>query len=223
MDKLRFNKSVFALVILALCFACNQAVPTSSETVKKDSTNVVEQKEVFPVWQDSIADNTKGIIGVFEVPEILSLCKLDSAPMQDVSKKIIKNFSLLEKDLQEIGCKLGPYQGIIYYNNDPANFKFECFLCIKNTPSKKPKYSQPVILESSKMLIYNYYGPYENIASIYPEIKQYSVENKFVQIGQMRELYPISQSAENDPNKRLTRIMVPVVRVVKKSIERQKQ
>jgi effector-binding domain-containing protein len=209
-------KSLTALLFLATFLACNNNDRAKSEAEKRDSIASLSDKEILPAWEDSLAREEQGVVGVFEVPEMLSLCKMDSAKMKDVSARIRQNFSLIAVDMSETDTRVDKYQGIIYYNNDPENFKFECFTLINKIPVKKPKHSQVVVLESSKMLVYNYYGPYENTFKAYEEIKKYCQEKKLVQIGQMRELYPLSQVDETDQEKWLTRIMVPVIRNTKK-------
>ncbi|MES2679054.1 MAG: GyrI-like domain-containing protein [Bacteroidota bacterium] len=209
-------KVLTSLFLLSLFLACNNKDHAKSEQEKTDSIASLSNKEVLPAWEDSLASEEEGIAGVFEVPEMLSLCKMDSANMKDVSARIRQNFALIAKDMTETDTRVDKYQGIIYYNNDPQNFKFECFTLINKIPVKKPKHSQVVVLESSKMLVYNYYGPYENTFKAYEEIKKYCQEKKLVQIGQMREFYPLSQVDETDQQKWLTRIMVPVIRNMKK-------
>lgn len=206
---------------IALMFAACSDAPKDTGPDAADTLNPpVVEKEVYPAWNDSVAPGTAGIAGVFEMPEVLSLCKLDSAEKTGVSKKLSQNFSILEKDLNEIKSEVDGAQGIIYYNNDPENFKFECFLPLKRIPAKKPRHSQVVVLESCKMLVYNYYGPFENTYKAYAELKDYLSANKWVQIGPAREIYPLTQSDEKDQSKWLTRIMLPVVKEQKKEEEK---
>ncbi len=208
---------VAASVVFLLQFSsCSTDSQKKGSGEKADTINVREARLTFPAWQDSSAIDDEGIVGIFEVPEMLSLCIMDSTGMKDVASRVKHNFALLNNDLTATGVGIEKYQGIIYYNNDPKNFKFECFTLIDKMPVKKPAHSQVVVLESARMLVYNYYGPYQNTFNAYEEIKKYCEKEKLVQTGQLREMYPISQVSETDPEKWLTRIMMPVASIEKK-------
>lgn len=154
--------------------------------------------------------NEKGIAGVYDVPELLTLCKLDSAPVKDVGNKIKEAFAALESDLKETGAETAGPQGIVYYNNSPENFKFECILLIKKMPARVPVKSRIVMLEADKMLLYNYYGAYESTFEAYGDIRKYCDEHHLQQSGPMREFYSADEANEKDVSKWLTRIMLPV-------------
>lgn len=158
----------------------------------------------------TVYPNEKGIAGVYDVPELLTLCRLDSAPVKDVSAKIKDGFAALDNDLKATGAEVNGPQGIIYYNNSPDNFKFECVLLIKRMPAKTPTQTKVVVLEADKMLLYNYYGAYENTFSAYGEIRKYCDDHNLKQSGPMREFYSADGQNETDVSKWLTRIMVPV-------------
>jgi effector-binding domain-containing protein len=152
----------------------------------------------------------RGVAGIYDVPELLTLCKLDSVPVKEMAQRIRDNFSALEKDLEETGAEVNGPQGIIYYNNSPDNFKFECVWLIKQMPAKNPQHSTVVALEADKMLLYNYYGSYESTFSAYDVIRKYFEEHNLEQSGPMREFYSTDVLDEKDSSKWLTRIMVPV-------------
>lgn len=199
---------LFQLIILVIClggFACRN--------VEKESA---EEKHI----QDSVAFYTKnlltdfpgepGIVGLFDVPEMLALCRMDSAPVKDISSKIKESFAALDEDLKLSGSELNGPQGIIYYNNNPENFIFECVLLIKKIPAKTPEQSKVTMLEADKMVLFNYYGPYENTYTAYSEIKTYCDAHNLKQSGPMREFYASDALTEPDSSKWLTRILVPV-------------
>lgn len=205
MFNIKFTILIF--VLLAGFSSCSsepkEEVPEKkSEAVKIDA----------PLFDINAVDHTPGIAGVFEVPEMWSLCKLDSAKMADVGAKVISGFAVLEQEMIATGAELNGPQGIIYYDSNPNNFKFETVLLIKEMPKKTPKNCQIVILEASYMLVYNYVGPYENISKSYDVIKKYMDHNGYQQSGRPREFYPEVPGMTSDPSKLLTKILVPVIK-----------
>ncbi|MDO9000913.1 MAG: GyrI-like domain-containing protein [Bacteroidota bacterium] len=205
-----FLKITLAVIITSVLFSCNNsekdfsAEKQTNDSLTKGEIKIVDFAEV---------GNNEGVVGVFNVPEMLAICKYDSAPMKDVSFKIAKAYSILETEMNDIGATMDGMPGMITFNNDTSNFKFECVLLIKEMPKKQPKTCKIVVLESSQMLIYNFYGPYKHLFSAYDKIRKYNAINKLVQIGPMREFYLSDPSLEKDPSKWQTRIMVPVVGV----------
>ena len=151
-----------------------------------------------------------GMIGVFDVPEMLVLSKMDSAAAKDMAFQLAKDYSVLQEDMIAIGAEMVGSPGVVNYNNDARNLKFECILVIRSMPEKQPMQSTIVALEATKMLVYNYYGPYQDLGNAYAEIRQLFTEHKLQQTGPMREFYITDPTLEKDPAKWLTRVMVPV-------------
>lgn len=160
-------------------------------------------------------DDASGAIGVLNVPEMLVLSIMDSAASKDVSATMVKNYALLEEELLATGSEMNGAPGMITYNNDVTNFKFENVLCIKRMPSVQPKKCRIVVLEATKMLVYNFYGPYQNLFAAYDRIKVYCKQYNLVQTGPLREFYITDPEKERDRLKWLTRIMIPVATVKK--------
>ncbi len=158
------------------------------------------------------ADNDNpGIAGIIELPEMLTLAVKDSAPQQDIGFKIGKAYSAIEGDMQELNISNnGMPAGSLYYNSDPKNFVFECVIPINQMPSKQPRNSSVVVLEATRAILYNYYGPYDKMAEAYAEIKTYMEQNKLEATGPFREFYITDATAEKDPNKWLSKIYIPV-------------
>ncbi len=204
-----FFRSFIAFIGIAGLYSCkNSGDAAIAEVQKKDSIITVNQK----VFSASKLSDSAGIIGIFDIPEMLTISKLDSAPLKDVSFKVAKNYGILEAELNAIGAELDGMPGMLNYNNDENNFIFECVLPIKKMPSKEPKNCKIVVLESTPMLIFNFYGPYEHLFSAYDRIKKHMAANKLAQSGPMREFYLSDPTIEKDPAKWQTRIMVPVAK-----------
>src|SRR6185369_8453956 len=153
----------------------------------------------------------EGFVGVYEVPEMLTLCVKDSANADDMARKYAQAFSTLENELKDLGMTSSGAPGAINYNNDPNNFIFECVFPIAKIPPSQPKKAQVVVLEASNMLIYNYYGPYAELYLAYAKIRAQMKKSKLTQAGPMREFYITDPTREKDAHKWLTRIMVPVM------------
>lgn len=209
MHKLKL--SIFIITLVAFSGCSDPEQTAFIEKKKTDSVeSVIAQEKSVPKKADKFSDD-KGFVGVFEVPEMLTLCIKDSASAKDMAKKYAEAFTSLEQDLQYLNLKSSGAAGAINYNNDPSNFIFECVYPIEKMPSKQPKKCQVVVLEPSNMLIYNYYGPYAYLYSAYEEIRKQMKLSKLEQNGPMREFYITDPSRVTDSTKWLTRIMVPVM------------
>lgn len=214
-----FKHLIFFTSLVLFALSCTEA--------EKKTPDAEEEKTVVPAKQ-KITDTTTftndvynfdsrpGAIGVFRIPEMLVLSILDSADKKQVSSTMIKNYAILEEDLNAINAEMNGAIGIITYNNNLNNFTFENILCIKRLPKVQPKHSKIIVLEASEMLVYNFYGSYQNLFSAYDKIKRYCNKNDLIQTGPMREFYITDPELEKNPEKWLTRIMLPVVSMRKK-------
>lgn len=204
----------FGLFCCLILFSCNQPnIDNDKQEPKKKESVLQNFNQTNEIVKPLIADinsEKKGIVGLFDVPEMLCLSIIDSTEQKYLSDKLGNNFAILEKELKEIKSEIDGAPGVLYYNNNPNNFKFECVLLIKKMPNSLPKKSKIIALEASKMLIYNYFGPYQNLSSAYDAIRLYLSNNKLFQSGPMREFYISDPMIEKNTNKWLTRIMVPV-------------
>jgi len=181
--------------------------------VKADSITQPKTKappEAISVKNFKQLTNQKGVVGIFDVPETLTLLRGDSAEAQNISAALAKCFNLLQQDMEYLEAQEDGAPGAIYYTNDPKNFVFECMIPIRQIPKKKPRFSKVVVLEPGYMLVYNYYGPYEYLYRSYAEIKTYIHNNNLQQEGPMREFYITDPTEVADSTQWLTRILVPV-------------
>jgi effector-binding domain-containing protein len=200
--------SCLVVGMLASCSSDKNVTEEKGTELKMDSATLVPNHLAVKTLEQ--LTDAKGIIGLFDVPEMLTITKMDSANLPNVAKKIATNFGIVQKDMTFIKAEMNGSAGAIYYNNDTSNFIFECVIPIKEMPKVQPKKSQVVVLEATKMLIYNYYGPYQNLFIAYAEIKSYCDQHKIEQSGPMREFYITDPVAVKDSMQWLTRIMVPV-------------
>lgn len=206
------NKLMKGLIYISVglfLISCSPDEGALAAKSKKDSSYSVEANPLAIKEQKDLTD-AKGFVGIFYVPEMLTVTKVDSAPLRKAAETMAKNYELVEADIKLMGAKRFGSMGMISYNNDTSNFIFECVIPIDKMPSVKPKNSQVVVLEEGKMLIYNYYGPYQNLFMAYDEIRQYCAKYKLEQVGPLREFYITDASAVPDPNDWLTRIMLPI-------------
>lgn len=202
------QKSVyfFALVFLLLQNACGPSQAIESEkSSTSDSIVNIESKD-----SDSTNVIQHGVMGIFDVPEMLALVILDSAKMQAVNATRAKNFEAIEREMQEVGAQMDGSPGSIYYSNNPDNFKFESLILIKELPKTAPKKSKVVVLEANKMLVYNHIGSYQNLYKSYNDIRNFLAEKKLEMAGPMREFYVTTPLQSSDSTAWLTRIMVPI-------------
>jgi effector-binding domain-containing protein len=200
------NIIIFLLLILSGC--ASPPEETAKEGANDSTVASAEQPVTFPSTQSDA--EASGVEGVVDVPEMLSLTIMDSGPAREIAKKVPRNFLTLHKEMKRIGAVQDGPPGQINYNNDTINFKFENVVLIKSMPEIQPEKCNIVILEASKMVIYNYYGPYTGLHKAYREIADYCRKHKLVQSGPQREFYVSDPTIVRDPSKRLTRIMLPV-------------
>ena len=215
---MRHSKTIICIIFLFLVFVSCAPEKEKVAEVKKEG-GFVEQKITNTTFfkNDVHAyDQVVGVAGVLDVPEMLVLSIMDSAETKNVSSALIKNYALLEEEMTAIGAEMNGPIGMITYNNSPENFVFESTLFIKYIPSIQPKRCKIVVLESSKMLVYNFYGSYRNLFGAYDKIKRYCEKNDLLQSGPMREFYITDPEKEKDETKWLTRIMLPVISMRKK-------
>lgn len=209
---------VISLMVFAfLFFSCSQEKQKEEE--EKEAVAFVPQKITDTTsFANAVTsfDDRVGFIGIYEVPEMLVLSIIDSAQTKEVSSKLVKNYAILEEEMNAIGAEMNGAIGQITYNNNPNNFIFESVLCIKRLPAKQPKRCKIVVLEATRMLIYNFYGSYRNLFAAYDKLKEYREKNNLIQSGPLREFYITDPGTEKDPNKWLTRVMLPVASKIKK-------
>ncbi|MBK7309894.1 MAG: GyrI-like domain-containing protein [Sphingobacteriaceae bacterium] len=194
-------------IILASCGTDEAVVEKTKE--KNDSSFTLEAKHLVVKDAKDLTD-AKGILGIFFVPEMLTVTKMDSANMYHVTEKMTDGFVAVNKDIAFMKAHVNGSPGIIYYNSDSANFVFECVVPIEQMPKVEPKNSKIVILEEGNMLIYNYYGDPEGLYNAYGEMQEYCKTNNLQHIGPMREFYITDGSTQPDKKQWLTRIMLPV-------------
>jgi len=145
-----FKFSFFCLVFILSCSSNkeeNENVITSQPVAKvkiTDTSNFANNINAY--------DSKVGALGVFEVPEMLVLSLLDSAKKQDLPERMVKNYSILEKDLNAVAAEMNGPIGMISYNNNPDNYIFESLICIKQIPKKQPANSKIVIPSGTELI-----------------------------------------------------------------------
>lgn len=205
------------IILIELFFSCTEKTNTNenkiainNDTISKDKTDTIIPATAFESYSDS-----SGNIGVFEVPEMLVFSLLDSCSFKDAPFVISKAYSILQSEIKECGAEIAGAAGCISYNNDTSNYVFECIIPIKQIAKKNPKKSKMVALTAGNMAIYNYYGSYQYLYRGYANIRSYIKKNNYKAIGPMREFYITDAMKEKNPEKWLTRIMIPVTKINK--------
>lgn len=200
--------AAFALSV----FSCGTSEKEIEDKETKADSSLTQKTEGKVVLKKgSELSDLPGVAGIFEVPEMLTLCRKDSAASSQMPAALAKNYSLLEKDLKFLKIRSQGAAGSIYYNNDTANLIFECVYPIDSFPKKTPQQSTVVVLEAAPMLVYNHYGEYSDLHLANENMQKYIQENNLVQSGPIREFYITNPEVVKDHSKWLTRLMVPVM------------
>lgn len=199
--------SLLCCMVLASCGTNEPVVENAKD--KKDSSFTIEPKHLV-VKDAKYLTEAKGILGIFFVPEMLTVSKMDSANAPHVAERMTEGYVTVNKDIARMKAQINGSPGAIYYNSDSANFIFECVVPIEQMPKVEPKNSKIVILEEGNMLIYNHYGDHDGLYNAYSEIQEYCKTNNLQHVGPMREFYITDGSTQPDKKQWLTRIMLPV-------------
>ena len=181
------------------------------------SCNGNDEKKEAAIAHDPIvvklpnrADTMRGIRGVIDVPEIITLAIKDSCTIEEAPFKVAHAFSAIEADIADLKLESLEQPGTLYYTNDPQHLVFECVMPIKKMPDTKPKNSTIIILEATRAVLYNYYGPYDQLYTVYDKLNAYLQEKKLEQSAPAREFYLSDVTQEKDPGKWLSKIYIPV-------------
>lgn len=205
-------KKIFCILLLFSVFvmfwSCGNAEHPSAEMKQVEMTPITDTTSFSN--NITVYNSKPGMLGIFNVPEMLVLSIIDSAALSKVADKMGRDFDLIQEDILYLEAEVNGPAGTINYNNKPENFKFETVVCIKKIPAKQPKRAKIVVLEAGPMIVFNFYGSQQNLFSAYDKIKRYCQENKLLASGPMREFYLSDPSTEKNPEKWLTRIMLPV-------------
>lgn len=201
---MRFIFSVCILCLLVFV-ACKSENNSSTET----TNSVVKKDTILEYKNDLNFGRLPGIVGVFDVPPMLALYKADSCELKNLGERLPFIYGQLQKEAEKNGIEVNGPLGQIKFNNNPDNFKFACFLLMKQTPINLPLYGNEVILKGGQMLVYNHFGPAENLHVSYQVIKNYIIEKKLNVVNAMREFYVVPPSEANKSNC-ITVILIPV-------------
>ncbi len=212
MHSFKWAGGVLGLCLLVACETAEQNELNTKKIPVPTREDTLMAKEMIRFNNEVNAPEAIGLRGVYHVPEMLSVVVLDSAPAALVAEKRAEAFAKIEADIQYMGAEIDGSPGSIYYNNDPANFKFECLMLIRQMPKVNPQKSKIVVLEASSMVVYNHKGAYSNLYRSYAKIKAHTDSAGLIQTGPMREFYIVSPIQTADSNAWLTRIMVPVAK-----------
>ncbi|MCD8529232.1 MAG: SRPBCC family protein [Chitinophagales bacterium] len=106
------------------------------------------------------------------------------------------------------GIKMeGGYPSGIYYTWDMENMKTNLAAAIPvASNTQAPVGTEKITLPAGKVLVYDYYGDYENMMKAHEEIEIYMTQNNIEYKGPVLEEYITDPMEEKDPSKWLTKI-----------------
>jgi effector-binding domain-containing protein len=197
---------LFIAAIIGLIFSGCSRNGAEETAVTTDTLNSDSVASGLPNFSDTM----RGIRGVMDVPEMITLAIKDSCTMEEAPFKVGHAYSAIEADIKALKLESIDQPGALYYTNDPKHLVFECVIPIVKIPNEKPKNSTIVILEATRAVLYNYYGSYDKLNTAYDKIKIYMQENNLQQSSPAREFYLSDAVQEKDPDKWLTKVYIPV-------------
>lgn len=171
----------------------------------KDSAKLQDSIEMVINGREKYGIDTN-YKGIMVIKEQMALCILDSASPKEASAVMERNYQKILKDVEYLNVSVAEQPGCIFYHTSPEKIVFETFLLLKEKPTRAPKYSNPVILESTLGLLYDHYGTFNHIHKSYANIRKIMEEEGYQQTGPSREIYILKE----DTNQWRTRIIVPV-------------
>jgi effector-binding domain-containing protein len=207
---------LFMIWVLFLGFGCDTAEPEKKQVVIQSPQPITAATQ----FENKVDGFTRkpGLVGIANVPEMLCLSIIDSASSKALGATISQTYDSLQSEVSESGATVNGPPGYLAYTNNPKNIRFECVLLISTFPKQQPKKAKVVVLEADNMILYNYYGRYENLFSAYGNLKSYCEKMNLEQSGPMREFYITDPATEPDPRKWLTRIFLPVNKKEKEEV-----
>ncbi|MCX8081043.1 MAG: GyrI-like domain-containing protein [Bacteroidia bacterium] len=163
-------------------------------------------------YEYKFSDTLPGLAGLKILPEYQIILLRDSSTASEIKNSFSQSIVQLLEDYFQIEPEGEPITGSLIYTNDPENFKYDVFAVLKNKPSTADSlnHCKLDVLKSDTVVLFNHYGPYQNLFLSYNEIRKWMKENNFYQSGVMREVYRTNPTKVNDSTKWLTQIFVPV-------------
>jgi len=204
------KKTFIYFIGLIVLSACNSSTDNEKNNNVSNADSIVKIVVQKKYSYNFNYGDKPGVAGIYEVPEMLSLCILDSARLKDMPKKVERAYHVLQDELAFLKIDTFLVAGQIIYSNDTSNFKFECFQLLDKMPTVQPQQTKIVMLEAEKMLVYNYFGSYQQLPSAYLNMLNHLKTNQLKQAGPFREYYVTDPTSEPDSKKWLTVIMLPV-------------
>ncbi len=195
-------------ILITICIGIFVSCTNNSGNEKTEVENSVHVKPA--IKNEEVRNDSPGIQGIINVPEILTLSVRDTATVQNISERMGIAYTNIQQDLDELKMDVAGSPAALFYTNDPKHMLFECIIPIAKTPAIKPKHSEVIILEPIKAVLYNFYGKYDKLYTAYEHLKNYLNENKLVQNGAAREFYVTDISLEKDTTKWLSKIYLPI-------------
>jgi effector-binding domain-containing protein len=188
------------IFLTGLLFAC------SGEKKEQQGTSSLQDNTSI----GSGAPANKNIEGVYSVPEMLCVSIKDTANAATIASRLQEDFTILQEEVEAMKIKNPGNQGLIMLTNTPDNFIFRCVIPIDGIPLRTPEKASMFVLEGTRAVVYNYYGPYDKMTQAYKEIKDYMDEHKLIQSGPPREFYITDPALEKDTAKWFSKIYIPV-------------
>jgi effector-binding domain-containing protein len=135
----------------------------------------------------------------------------NKASMEKVGERLGISYGGIGKTMQEQGLQQGGAPFAIYYSGEPGQvFDFDAGIPIAgNKPGKDVDAVKFVKLPATKVVVADFYGPYEKTGDAHMAIDAYLKEKGLAASGAPWEEY-VSDPTTTEPSKVLTKVYYPI-------------
>jgi effector-binding domain-containing protein len=149
-------------------------------------------------------------VEIEEAPELIYLAVRDTASVSTIGNKIGTHFEAIGKAMENQKLEVAGAPFAIYYSESTTQFDMDVAMATTK-PGKAEGAIKPGKIPAGKVLVANFYGPYEQSGMGHEAIDTYLKSHPEIQvIGAPREEYITDPEIDPNPANWLTRVVYPI-------------
>jgi effector-binding domain-containing protein len=149
-------------------------------------------------------------VEIEDAPEINYMSIRDTASISTIGPKLGTHYGTIGKVMESQKLEMAGAPFAIYYSESNTQFDMDVAM-VTAKPGKAEENVKPGKIASGKVLVANYYGPYEQSGMGHEAIDTYLKSHPEIQvIGAPREEYITDPETEPNPANWLTRVVYPI-------------